>query len=164
MKPLLALTCMFAFSLAWEYNFESAPLGPSLPIKLHKRRSSPSQHQQHGRSAEQDENVDNVQTYQDERKHLKDNPDSMTSARSTQGNQQTCYYNINTTVIIKTNRSLSAGAKFVKYVQAENSIECARRCCDTPGCNQAIFENKVNKYTSFGEYFIQLHTYSHTYI
>lgn len=146
MKSLLVLICVFAFSLALEYNFEVPPLRLSSLIKLEKRHSPSSQHQQHGRSAEQGKDVDNVQAYQDERKLPKDNLDDMAPAWSTQGNSQTCYYDMNATVIIKTNRSLTAGAKFVKFVQAENSLECARQCCDTPACNQAIFENKVNKY------------------
>lgn len=142
MKSLLVLICVFAFSLALEYNFEVPPLRLSSLIKLEKRHSPSSQHQQHGRSAEQGKDVDNVQAYQDERKLPKDNLDDMAPAWSTQGNSQTCYYDMNATVIIKTNRSLTAGAKFVKFVQAENSLECARQCCDTPACNQAIFENK----------------------
>lgn len=138
MKLLVALTCMFAFSLAKEYNFQMPPSGVlSSSIKLQKRYSVSSQHQQHGSSVA-DRN--NVQAFH--RGPVKDNTGDTGPSGDTKGNRQTCYYDMNATVIIRTNRSLAAGAKFVKYVQARNSVECARQCCDTPPCNQAIFENK----------------------
>ncbi|CAI9724012.1 low-density lipoprotein receptor-related protein 11-like isoform X2 [Octopus vulgaris] len=148
MKPLFIFPCIFLYCLASEFIAEDFEQGPSIAIRLSKRLERSKRGQQ-DLLQNSDDAQSETQTPTKQADNLRGNiktPDrdnsGTLSVSGSQAEHGVCYYNKNTSVIIKTNSSLTAGAKFMKYAQAVNSMDCAKKCCDTKGCNEAIFENK----------------------
>ncbi|KAL5009152.1 hypothetical protein ScPMuIL_014733 [Solemya velum] len=56
-----------------------------------------------------------------------------------------CEYNTNLNSIIRSTDSLKAGAFFLKFFNNITAQECVSGCCDTQGCNLAVYENKGNR-------------------
>ncbi|GAB1598314.1 low-density lipoprotein receptor-related protein 11-like isoform X2 [Argonauta hians] len=140
MKSLFIFPCIFLYCLASESIGKHFEPGPSTAIRLSKRL-------ERSKKDHQDllQNNNDKRTQFDDTQDLK-SPDisnsGLISVPGTHADRGVCHYNMNTSVIIKTNSSLIAGAKFLKYDLAPNSKDCAKKCCDTKGCNEAVFENK----------------------
>ncbi|XP_014787336.1 uncharacterized protein LOC106881458 isoform X1 [Octopus bimaculoides] len=147
MKPLFIFPCIFLYCLASEFIAEDFEQGPSIAIRLSKRleRSKRGQQDLLQNSDAQSETQIPTKQADNLRGNIKTPDQDNSGTLSVSGSQAehgVCHYSRNTSVIIKTNSSLTAGAKFMKYAQADNSADCAKKCCDTKGCNEAIFENK----------------------
>ena len=54
-----------------------------------------------------------------------------------------CQFGVNSSAIIRTRDSIELGAEFLESPKIDSEKACSRRCCETPGCNLAVFKNKV---------------------
>lgn len=55
-------------------------------------------------------------------------------------------FHINANTIIRTGESRVMGAKYVNETILPSNHDCLTRCLETPNCNTAVYEEKVNQY------------------
>lgn len=63
-----------------------------------------------------------------------------------------CTYRQNSSLIIRSKKSLENGAAFLKSATHLSSEDCATKCCYTQNCNLAVYEDKVKKIIKITEY------------
>lgn len=86
------------------------------------------------------ENQRRYPNYRNEHNYHETNPYGLKTLSDSSGNS--CSYNLNTSVIIKSQSSLDNGAAYLKNAFNLSAKECAKKCCYTQNCNLAVYEAK----------------------